>query len=191
MKDTINLLAGDLTLSAPGVGRYLNPPPVGTFLSPGSAAGQLKILQRTLTLIVPKNGGGVVTEVLVRGRSVAVEYGQALLTLTHEAGAVDFGAAGRAGAADSPDEEVPEGMFALRAPTDGIFYRRPSPDEPNYVAEGDVVKRGQVLGLVEVMKCFNQIIYGGDGFPDEARVVRIVPEDAGEVKFNHPLIVLE
>jgi acetyl-CoA carboxylase biotin carboxyl carrier protein len=74
---------------------------------------------------------------------------------------------------------------------DFLFYRRPSPDEPNYVAEGDVVKRGQVLGLVEVIKCFNQIIYGGDGFPDEASVVRIVPEDAGEVKFNRPLIVLE
>ncbi len=193
MKDTMKLIQGEEHLKAPTVGRYLNAPPVGTFLSPGSPAGSLKVLQRMFTLVVPTDGGGIVKEVLVKGRAVPVEYGQPLIALTHEAGAIDFGETGRsgAGAADSADEEIPEGMVALRAPTDGIFYRRPSPDEPLYVNEGDTVTRGQVLGLVEVMKCFNQITYGGDGLPETAKVIRIVPEDSGEVKSGKPLFVLE
>ena len=84
------------------------------------------------------------------------------------------------------------GMVAVRSPTDGIFYRRPSPDEPSYVEAGDTVERGKVLGLVEVMKCFNQIAYGGE--PDaapKAVVVRVVPEDSAEVKLGQVLFVLD
>lgn len=192
MKDTMLLIQGDDYLRAPTVGRYIVAPPVGTYLAPGARAGRLKVLQRTFDLVVPAGGGGIVQEVLLFGRAVPVEYRQPILMLTRDAEQIDFGlAAGGAGKADASQTAIPEGMFALRAPTDGIFYRRPSPDEPLYVNEGDTVTRGQVLGLVEVMKCFNQIIYGGDGLPATAKVHRIVPEDSGEVKFNHPLFILE
>jgi acetyl-CoA carboxylase biotin carboxyl carrier protein len=193
MKDKMRLIQTDLQLKAPTVGRYLNAPPVGTCLSAGSPAGNLKVLQRTFDLVVPPDGGGIVAEVMVRGRAVAVEYGQPLLRLTRDAAQLDFsdggGAAGRAPASGAA--AIPDGMFAIRAPTDGIFYRRPSPEEPMYVNEGDRVTRGQVLGLVEVMKCFNQITYGGDGMPDTATVVKIFPEDSGEVKHGGVLFVLE
>ena len=76
MKDTMTLIQGEEQLMAPTVGRYLNAPPVGTFLSPGSPAGSLKVLQRMFTLVVPADGGGIVKEVLVKGRAVPVEYGQ-------------------------------------------------------------------------------------------------------------------
>jgi acetyl-CoA carboxylase biotin carboxyl carrier protein len=39
----------------------------------------------------------------------------------------------------------------------GIFYRRPSPDQPPYKSEGDPVAVGDVVGLVEVMKTFHEI----------------------------------
>jgi acetyl-CoA carboxylase biotin carboxyl carrier protein len=191
MKDTMSLIQADEHLKAPTVGRYLNAPPVGTFLSPGSPAGNLRILQRTFDLVVPASGGGIVKAVLVHGRAPAVEYGQPLIQLTREAEAIDFGETARGPAAAAAEEEIPEGMFALRAPTDGIFYRRPSPDEPNYVEQGAEVARGQVLGLVEVMKCFNQITYGGDGFPAKAKVHRILPPDSGEVKHGGVLFILE
>lgn len=58
---------------------------------------------------------------------------------------------------------VPEGLLAVRAPTFGIFYRRASPDSPPYVEQGQKVERGAVVGLVEVMKCFHQIVLGGHG----------------------------
>ncbi|MHC4860064.1 MAG: biotin/lipoyl-containing protein, partial [Planctomycetota bacterium] len=80
----------------------------------------------------------------------------------------------------------------VRSPTDGIFYRRPSPDQPPYVEEGAEVVRGRVLGLVEVMKCFNQIAYGTDpDAPERAKVLKILARDSGEVKLDQVLFLLE
>ena len=45
----------------------------------------------------------------------------------------------------------------IRSPIPGTFYRRPAPDEPPFVTEGDLVAEGDVVGLVEVMKTFHQI----------------------------------
>lgn len=42
----------------------------------------------------------------------------------------------------------------ILAPLPGIFYRRPSPDEPPFVEEGDSISAGDTIGLVEVMKSF-------------------------------------
>ncbi|KKB36899.1 acetyl-CoA carboxylase [Bacillus thermotolerans] len=43
------------------------------------------------------------------------------------------------------------------SPIPGVFYRKPSPDKDVYVKEGDAVKEGDVIGLVEVMKNFYEI----------------------------------
>ncbi|MDF1721375.1 MAG: acetyl-CoA carboxylase [Minwuia sp.] len=43
------------------------------------------------------------------------------------------------------------------SPLPGTFYRKPSPDEPNFKDEGDAVAVGDVIGLVEVMKTFNEV----------------------------------
>ena len=45
----------------------------------------------------------------------------------------------------------------IKAPMSGIFYRAPSPASPPYAREGDHVKEGQVLGIIEAMKVFNEI----------------------------------
>ena len=75
----------------------------------------------------------------------------------------------------------------LRAPSEGIFYRRPAPEAPVYVDLGAQVSTGAVLGLVEVMKCFNQIAYGGPGLPDKGEIVRILADDSAEVEFGQAL----
>ena len=69
----------------------------------------------------------------------------------------------------------------------GIFYRRSSPDSPPFVEEGTKIASGSVLGLVEVMKCFNQITYGGPGFPEKVEVAKILVQDSTEVQFGQPL----
>jgi acetyl-CoA carboxylase biotin carboxyl carrier protein len=51
----------------------------------------------------------------------------------------------------------------ITAPVPGTFYRRPSPDDDPYVDEGDRVSDGQVIGLVEVMKNFNEVKADRDG----------------------------
>jgi biotin carboxyl carrier protein len=50
------------------------------------------------------------------------------------------------------DEDV------IRAKIPGVFYRRPDPDSPEFVQEGDGVEVGTVVGLVEVMKQFQEVV---------------------------------
>jgi biotin carboxyl carrier protein len=39
----------------------------------------------------------------------------------------------------------------------GTFYRKPTPEDPPYKAEGDAVAIGDVIGLIEVMKNFHEV----------------------------------
>jgi biotin carboxyl carrier protein len=45
----------------------------------------------------------------------------------------------------------------VRSTIPGVFYRRPDPDSPPFVSEGDLVEDGGVVGLVEVMKQFSEV----------------------------------
>ena len=48
-------------------------------------------------------------------------------------------------------------MATIASPLPGIFYRKPGPDKPPFVNEGDTVTVGQTLGIVEIMKQFTEI----------------------------------
>ncbi|MBN8953499.1 MULTISPECIES: acetyl-CoA carboxylase [Rhizobium] len=51
----------------------------------------------------------------------------------------------------------------IRSPLPGTFYRASSPDTPPFKADGDAVAAGDTIGLIEVMKTFQQIPAGLDG----------------------------
>jgi acetyl-CoA carboxylase biotin carboxyl carrier protein len=72
------------------------------------------------------------------------------------------------------------------SPLPGIFYRRSSPDAPPYKKEGDRVKVGEVIGLVEVMKQFTEIHADVDG-----KVVRFLVENEAPVAPEEPLLLIE
>ena len=46
----------------------------------------------------------------------------------------------------------------IKSKLPGVFYRKPSPEEPEYKQEGDTVNKGDIIGLVEVMKSFHEVI---------------------------------
>ncbi len=48
-------------------------------------------------------------------------------------------------------------MAQLLSPLPGTFYRKPAPDKPDYKNDGDTVAAGDVVGLIEVMKSFNEV----------------------------------
>jgi acetyl-CoA carboxylase biotin carboxyl carrier protein len=48
-------------------------------------------------------------------------------------------------------------MAQLLSPLPGTFYRKPAPNKPNYREDGDQVAVGDVVGLIEVMKSFNEV----------------------------------
>jgi len=85
----------------------------------------------------------------------------------------------------SGNEET-AGRIEVRAPMSGVFYRTPAPDQPPYVEVGDVVKKKQVLGLLETMKVFQKI-----KSPANGRVVEILPDNEATLKDNDLVFVLE
>ena len=46
----------------------------------------------------------------------------------------------------------------VKAMLPGVFYRKPAPDQPNYKNEGDTIEKGDVIGLIEVMKSFHPVV---------------------------------
>ncbi len=48
-------------------------------------------------------------------------------------------------------------MAQLLSPLPGTFYRKPAPDKPAYKEDGDTVAKGDVIGLIEVMKSFTEV----------------------------------
>ena len=64
--------------------------------------------------------------------------------------------AGRPAQAAKPADAAIKGE-TIKAPMSGIFYRAPTPSSPPYVREGDTIKEGQVICVIEAMKVFNEI----------------------------------
>ncbi len=75
---------------------------------------------------------------------------------------------------------------SVKAPLTGIFYSAPSPGATPYVALGDHVSVGQIIGLIEAMKLFNEIKSDLDG-----RVTRVCADSGTLVKAKQPLIDVE
>lgn len=51
-----------------------------------------------------------------------------------------------------------EGLVPITSNVTSVFYRKPSPDEPPFVEVGDVVEEDTIVCLLEVMKCFRQVM---------------------------------
>ncbi len=64
---------------------------------------------------------------------------------------------GRATSASGGDGPMPVGCVAVKSSMMGIFYRAPTPSSPPFAKDGDSVKPGQVLCIIEAMKVFNEL----------------------------------
>ena len=74
----------------------------------------------------------------------------------------------------------------IKSPMVGTFYEAPSPGSKPFVNVGDVVKKGDVLCIIEAMKMLNQIESDKSG-----EVKAILVENAQPVEFNQVLFVIE
>jgi acetyl-CoA carboxylase biotin carboxyl carrier protein len=96
--------------------------------------------------------------------------------------------AGPAPATDglTPFGEPAPGMRFVSAPLTGVWYPAPSPGARPYVNEGDEVAAGQVIGLIEAMKLFNEIKSDASG-----RITRVLVENGTLVKRKQPLLEVD
>jgi acetyl-CoA carboxylase biotin carboxyl carrier protein len=74
----------------------------------------------------------------------------------------------------------------INSPIVGTFYHAASPDSDPYVEVGSVVKKGQILCIVEAMKLMNEI---EAEFP--CKVIEMLKENAQPVEFGDPLFLVE
>jgi acetyl-CoA carboxylase biotin carboxyl carrier protein len=156
-------------------------------MSPDSADASLlglidrlaALLERTdLTELEVQHGG---TGLVLRKQS-ALALATAAVAAPGASATDGATAAAGAATADAAVFERP----SVKAPLSGIWYGSPSPGSAPYVNVGGEVAVGQVIGLIEAMKLFNEIKSDLAG-----RVVKITAENGKLVRAKHPLIEVE
>jgi acetyl-CoA carboxylase biotin carboxyl carrier protein len=74
----------------------------------------------------------------------------------------------------------------VESPIVGTFYKKPSPDAPSFVKEGDVVSKGDTLCIVEAMKLMNEI-----ESPSSGKIVKILGAEGQVVEFGEVLFLID
>jgi len=75
---------------------------------------------------------------------------------------------------------------AVKAPIVGTFYASPAPDKAPFVKEGQSVKKGDVLFIIESMKLMNEIQSEFDG-----TVKKILVANGEAVEYDQPILIIE
>ena len=86
----------------------------------------------------------------------------------------------------APGNALPAGATPVKSSMMGIFYRAASPSSPPFVKEGESVKAGQVVCMIEAMKVFNEIKTEFAG-----TVVKIIVENGKPVKSGQDLFFIQ
>lgn len=123
------------------------------------------------------------------GVRIRVRHEVATRTITasvSEAGSATTASAAQPAAQSTVPAVDTTGMVTITSPIVGTFYRSPSPDADPYVEEGDDVKKGQVLCIVEAMKLMNEIESEVEG-----RIAKILAESTKPVEYGQALFLID
>jgi acetyl-CoA carboxylase biotin carboxyl carrier protein len=173
-------------LTSPAPGLFHSALRAGDVVRPGSVLGELEVLGQRIAVIAPATAAGAI--VAVRDPALArpaVDFGAVLVT-------VDPRASGSTVAATAVTAAATTAVTGLvfRAPTSGRFYGRSNPGKPPFVTAGTELVQGTTICLLEVMKTFHRVTYGGEGLPERARVERVLVIDGEDVGAGDPLLAL-
>ena len=103
------------------------------------------------------------------------------------AAAIPVAPATPASSAEAPaTAPIPSNLIEIKSPIVGTFYRKPAPDQPAHVNEGDSVSPDSVVCIVEAMKVMNEINAEVTG-----TIKEVLVEDGDPVQFGQPLFLVE
>lgn len=88
--------------------------------------------------------------------------------------------------AEAPSANPASHPGAVTSPMVGTVYTSPEPDAPAFISEGDTVKAGQTLFIVEAMKVMNPITA-----PKAGKISNILVQNAQPVEFGEALVIVE
>lgn len=180
-------------LRAPAPGWFHRTVLADHLVVPGDTLGELEILGRRIPIIAPQIRGIVELEHTdhadVRS-ATAVQYGDVLFRLADAS--IRLGDT-RAATSNPANPESGQGTWGLvfRAPTSGRFYGRASPDKPAFVSTGSELATGATVCLLEVMKTFHRVTFGGPGMPPRARVRAVLASEGTDVNAGDALLALD
>jgi acetyl-CoA carboxylase biotin carboxyl carrier protein len=86
----------------------------------------------------------------------------------------------------TPAEDAAAHPGAIKSPMVGVCYLSADPKSDPFCSEGDSVKEGDTILLIEAMKVFNPIVATKSG-----TVSRILVTDGTPVEFGEPLVIIE
>jgi biotin carboxyl carrier protein len=169
-------------LCCPRVGRFSFALDEGDWVRPGTPIGTLRVLNSRFLVVAPVGVSGRVSELT---RAGAVGYRGRLLRVCEVLGT-------EPDSVSDDSQETAEGVggIEINSPIDGIFYCRPTPEDPPFVAVGDELTQGQTLGLIEVMKTFNPVKFEGQALPGRVRLLQVLVTDLQEVAAGQVLFVV-
>ena len=87
---------------------------------------------------------------------------------------------------DKADDSANKNRNTVNSPMVGTFYASASPESKPFVTEGQSVKKGDTLCILEAMKMMNQVQAESDG-----KILEILVDNAEPVEFDQPLFVIE
>ncbi|MGK5521517.1 acetyl-CoA carboxylase biotin carboxyl carrier protein [Micromonospora sp. URMC 107] len=119
-------------------------------------------------------------------RRVRLRSGDTVLEVEWHGAAPAGAAPAAASPAPPPAVASPPNRYAVRSPIVGTFYRAPEPGAAPFVAVGDLVRPGQVIGIVEAMKLMNEVTADRGG-----RVAEVLAADGQPVEYDQPLLALD
>lgn len=99
---------------------------------------------------------------------------------------VSLSAPAAAASAAVPAAPKADNLITIKSPMIGTFYRKSSPDKPNFVEVGDEVTSGKTVCIIEAMKLFNEIESEVSG-----KIVKVLVDDASPVEYDQPLFLVE
>lgn len=176
----------DLVAPMPGLFRCAVGP--GELVAPGMHLGDLEVLGQLVAVVAPAGAAGVVVARTQSDQARApTGWGDALLALDPHGVSASASAIAATTGAHLPSAA----SLVFRAPTSGRFYRRSGPDKAPFVEAGTELAPGATVCLLEVMKTFHRVTYGGPDLPERARVVRLLVADGDDVTAGDPLLALE
>jgi acetyl-CoA carboxylase biotin carboxyl carrier protein len=138
---------------------------------------EFELEQEGVKLRVRKRGAEAPTMMVSAAQMAAPAPGVAQAALPAATSAAE--------AADTSDSAGVE-LAVVKSPIVGTFYRTPEPNSPPFASVGDIVRKNQVLCIIEAMKLMNEIVSEYDG-----EIVEVFVESGQPVQYGERLFAIK
>ncbi len=143
-----------------------------------SGASEVKLEMEDVKITIRTGSGKTETTILQASPVQGVQQQHQVPVAPQQAAPIEVAAP----VAESQDSKY----ITVKSPIIGTFYRKPSPDKPNFAEVGTEISVGDTVCVIEAMKLFNEIESEVAG-----KIVKVLVEDSSPVEFDQPLFLVD